>query len=211
MSENVDSFKKLFFDYSRESEEQWFHSTIYCQKMINPKLLRKIEKSWDINEPYPTKDYLKKIMDDQHPTEEIMEKREKLELDEQKYPIPKDFPFISRWKKTYPLKEGEELPDFEYEMHESFTEEEILEILKLSPTALEKVIYGYPIEGMGRIHFEETLIASMILDSINIYYPRHEFEAEMRIEIRKRTLGERKQNILERYVVHTSNYQPLHE
>jgi len=47
-------------------------------------------------------------------------------------------------------------PDF-------FTEEDVLKLLKLSPTALKKALDGS--EWKGSCYFEEMLLASIILDS----------------------------------------------
>lgn len=199
MSENIESFKKLFFEYSRESKEQWFHSTIYCQEMITPKLLRKIEKLWNTGKSFPSKAVVERKREEwnikvaQDPSKiagahpdltpvwsdisnlNTFGKRMCLSFIDCNFLLDKVHSETDKKGRLYEPYRGYGTPEF-------FTEEDVLEILKLSPTALKKALDGAHKEGMGTSNFKQMLLASMILDSSTKPYPKHQFVTELKIQ-----------------------------
>ncbi len=89
------------------------------------------------------------------------------------------------WNISKPYKseiEIEQLPLRE-SISENFSVDDVIKMLKLSPTALKKSIEGS--EWAGRSYFEEMLIASIILDSSTHHYPRYTFKPVLSIEIKE--------------------------
>lgn len=80
-------------------------------------------------------------------------------------------------KQQFPSKTAFDKPDV-------FTEENILEILRLSPTALKKSLED-PLESTSSERFEEMLLASFILDINTRVYPNYEFKLKMSVEFQR--------------------------
>ena len=63
-----------------------------------------------------------------------------------------------------------------------FTEEDVLEILNLSPTALQKTLSD-PLEDTSSESFKDMLLSSLILDINTRFYQGCKFEVEMSVKI----------------------------
>lgn len=156
------------FDPSKPS----FHSSKYCQNMINSELLREIEKRWNLETPYPTEETVSNELNKWYIFKESKE-----------LPVVRE---IDNGNAGTTIRSGGlERPYWKYDIfpESSFTEEDVIKILRLSPTALKKALDGSPEEGMSKNSFEEMLISSLILDSSTMLYPGISFKSELSIEV----------------------------
>lgn len=179
-------------------------SSAYYQNVINPSLLREIEKLWNINVPYKSKKEFKLLSETYW-----NEYREKQAERGENGISEEDLEYIYS-DKIVTDKRGPRAPY--YFKPNFFTEEDVLEILKLSQTALINSLKGTsikekppqillesqgplvpdltPLDTLNRAYFEEILLASLILDSGNCHYPNHYFKTEISIKIRIPERGE---------------------
>lgn len=181
-------------------------SSAYCQSMIAPPLLREIEKLWNLKEPYKSEKEFKPLKEayfKEYKEKQAERGEEGISEEDNDYIYSDDFDTDERGPRApYYL-----MPDF-------FTEEDVLEILKLSPTALKIALEGIqtsikekpsqilleaigtlipdltPVDTLIRAYFHEKLLASLILDSGTRHYPNHYFKSELSINIRIPGRGE---------------------
>ncbi|MFA4955390.1 MAG: hypothetical protein WC556_00270 [Candidatus Methanoperedens sp.] len=180
-------FSELMKKFLDKDEQDAFHVSPYCQNMIASPLLREIEKLWNIKKPY-------------NPEKEL-ETQHKDHLERLKKRAEAGVEGIT--KEEWPdILKANEVPHHTKPIY--FTEEDVLEILKLSPTALKKALEGTDIKEKSHIHFEPTfqvspnrseaersqltcfqqlLLASLTLDSMTNHYPGYMFVPELSLKI----------------------------
>ena len=195
----IEALKQLIVEYPDIIKIQ---SSIYCQSMIAPSFLREIEKLWNLKESYKSKTefesrieaYYKQYRENQaERSKKSITAIEGISDEDIDYIYSDDFHTDERGPRApYYMR-----PDF-------FTEEDVLEILKLSPTALQKALNGTPIkekpsqilfmptgtlipdltpvDTLNRGYFQEMLLACLILDSGTRHYPNINFEPELSIK-----------------------------
>jgi len=196
----IEALRQLIAKYPDIIELQ---SSTYCQSMIAPPLLREIEKLWGIKEPYKSEKefnplidaYYKQYRENQaERSKNYITKLAGISVEDNDYIYSDDDETDERGPRAHYYMR----PDF-------FTEEDVLIILKMSPTALQKALNGTPIneepsqilpgptgtlvpnitvfDTFSRAYFQEMLLASLILDSGTHHYPNHHFEPKLSIEI----------------------------
>lgn len=175
---------KKFFDTPDTLD---FHSSAYCQSMINPALLREIEKLWNIKAPYCSEKELEALHKDHL---ERLKKRAEAGVE-------------GITKEEWPdILKANEVPHHTKPIY--FTEEDVLEVLRLSPIALRKALEGTDLKEKSHIFFEPTfqvspnrseaersqltyfqqmLLASLTLDSMTNHYPGYMFVPELSLKI----------------------------
>lgn len=162
---NPDAFQDLAeeflnFDYAVE-----FIRSKYAQHMINSELLRELEKTWQVKKPFRKKEDLKQ------------------ENADRKSGVKKHISAFIDGEPTVIGSTNVESPfNRDVESKYVFTEEDVLQILKISPVALQKILNG-PNERGGETCFKETLLASLILDFTTSYHPGHWFKAKIEVEL----------------------------
>jgi len=197
----IEALKQLIVEYPDIIKIQ---SSAYCQSMIAPSFLREIEKLWNLKEYYKSetefepliKAYYKQYRENQaERSKKSITAIEGISDEDTDYIYSDDFHTDERGPRApYYMR-----PDF-------FTEEDVLEILKLSPTALQKALNGTPIkekpsqilfmptgtlipdltpvDTLNRGYFQEMLLACLILDSGTRHYPTIYFKPELSIKFR---------------------------
>lgn len=189
----IEALKQLIVEYPNIIEIQ---SSAYCQSMIAPSFLREIEKLWNLKESYKSETEFKPLIEayfKQYGEKQAERNEDGLSHKDIDYIYSDDIHTDERGPRApYYMR-----PDF-------FTEEDVLEILKLSPTALQKALNGTPIkekppqiilsatgtlipdltpvDTLNRGYFQEMLLACLILDSGTRHYPNINFEPELSIK-----------------------------
>lgn len=179
----IEALKQLIVKYPDIIKLQ---SSAYCQSMIAPSLLREIEKFWNITALYRS--------------DKELETLHKNHLERLKKRAEEGVEGIK--KEEWPeILKANEVP--QYTMPFYFTEEDVLKILRLSPTALKKALEGTdikekrniifeakncglnqePVENLRRTYFQQMLLASLILDSTTDNYIGYWFDPELSIKI----------------------------
>lgn len=216
----IEILENIFIIYTKAGKEKEFHKSPYCQENITPELLRYIENGWDIelDEPYPSKAVVEKEREEWRKSGGSKYQNQTVGVHpfvEPEWDNPRLFEFKNRV--SYPLndisynmasqgldknKEGalnEPYPG--YGTPEFFTEEDILKIFKLSPTALKKALDRGHKEGMGKPNFQHMLLHSLILDLSTEQYENHKFVTELKIEFNE--IGKEDQKFEKQYIVYT--------
>lgn len=172
------------------------HSSAYCQSIIAPSLLREIEKLWNLKESYKSETEFKPLI------EAYFEQYRKKQAERNESGISRQDTDYIYSNDIHTDERGSRAPH--YMRADFFTEEDVLEILKLSPTALQKALNGTPIkekppqiilsatgtlipdltpvDTLNRGYFQEMLLACLILDSGTRHYPNINFESELSIK-----------------------------
>lgn len=188
----IEALKQLIVEYPNIIE---FQSSVYCQSMITPSFLREIEKLWNLQESYKSETEFKPLID------AYCEQYRKKQAERNESGISyEDIEYIYS-DKIHTDKRGPRAPY--YMRPDFFTEEDVLEILKLSPTALQKALNGttikekppqiilsatgslipdsMPVDTLNRGYFQEMLLACLILDSGTHHYSATYFNTELSI------------------------------
>lgn len=182
----------MFAVYEAAGQKKHFYSSKYCQENITPELLRYIENGWHIDEEeeekYPSKAVVEQKREEWKKSKAAQNPSQTVGVQpaaEPEWDNPRLFDFDNRISyslndknKTGTLNE----PYPRYGTPEFFTEEDVLKILKLSPTALKKSMDRGHKEGMGKLHFQQMLLHSLILDLNTEQYINYKFVTELKIQ-----------------------------
>jgi len=187
----IEIMENIYIIYESVGKGKEFHKSPYCQENITPDLLRYIENGWQIYVPYPSKAVAEKEREEWKKSGGA----QIADAEPDSKELPRQFAFDNRISfsfidPNFPIAmEFSDIPDeplkkhyFGYGTSEFFTEEDVLTILKLSPTALKIALDRGHNEGMGTSHFQHMLLHSFILDLSTTPYQKHEFVTELKIQ-----------------------------
>lgn len=190
IAHTIEALQQLFNEYPDHIK---LYRSAYVKSMIAPPLLREIEKLWYITASYRSEKELEALLKNYL---EQLKKRAEIGVEGIK---KEEWPDI--------IKANEEATEDPYYTKPTyFTEEDVLEILTLSPTALKTALKGidftkeknglffdWPLpylhpnqdnaEILKRTFFQRMLLASLILDSTMNDYPGYMFDPKLSIKI----------------------------
>lgn len=197
IAHTIEALQQLFNEYpdNEYPDHIKLYRSAYVKSMIAPPLLREIEKLWYITASYRSEKELEALLKNYL---EQLKKRAEIGVEGIK---KEEWPDI--------IKANEEATEDPYYTKPTyFTEEDVLEILRLSPTALKKALEGFdykreknglffdplssdsyvrfnqtPAESWRQIFFQRMLLASLILDSTMNDCPGYMFDPELSIKI----------------------------